>query len=78
MDWSLKTEPFDTLEPSGLTPEISAIPVMRNEVNHFEWSNPVLYLMMAIIIIPTVFSWYYGQAYVEKVSKAKSKKAKQW
>jgi hypothetical protein len=38
-------------------------------VNHFGFDNPILYLMMAIIIIPTVFSFYYGKAYVESVER---------
>lgn len=35
-------------------------------VNHFGVGNPVLYMMMAIIILPTVFSWFYGKTQIEK------------
>jgi hypothetical protein len=35
-------------------------------VNHFGVGNPVLYMMMSIIILPTVFSWFYGKTQIEK------------
>lgn len=48
-----------------------------NAVNHFGFDNPLLYLMMAIIIIPTVFSFYYGPRYIEAVEKKGRKKAEE-
>jgi len=40
-----------------------------NAINHFGFDNPLLYLMMAIIIIPTVFAWYYGPRYIQSIEK---------
>lgn len=40
-----------------------------NGINHFGFDNPLLYLMMAIIIIPTVFAWFYGPRYIQSVEK---------